>query len=146
VLKHQGLNFCQIYGIIGWSLCVCKNYIENQRNIVKTTGIQKNQNYFREQKCLFVMRLPIQFNRFLFGLSTSGGPLRRIRIRWRGRISFHDPRTSTDSTMIHRWTIRLRSDGYQFLRKNEFLLQLSRRQYKPLAKIVITFFNKCMDS
>ena len=29
ILKHQGLNMCQISGIIGRSRCVCRNYIEN---------------------------------------------------------------------------------------------------------------------
>ena len=60
ILKRQGLNLCQISGIIGRSRCVCQNYIKMQINMVKITVIQKNQNYSREQRCLFVVGLPIK--------------------------------------------------------------------------------------
>ena len=56
ILKRQGLNLCQIFGIISRSRCVCRNYIENR----EITRIQENQSYPREQKSLFVMRLPIK--------------------------------------------------------------------------------------
>jgi len=60
ILKRQGLNLCQISGIIGRSRCACRNYIENAGNMVKTTGIQENQSYHRGRRSLFVVRLPIK--------------------------------------------------------------------------------------